>query len=112
MMAPLSALTEPFISILATRRFAAFCMHRFKPKFEDCRSRRFSLSHAVVGVSPFAFAMRTGDIRCLSCTLIRPDPAASLGVDHCRLGFTILGRGLPCLRIFARVYLRGVSPGQ
>lgn len=44
-------------------------------------------------------------------TLIRPGPAASLGVDHCRLGFTILGRGLPCLRMFARVYLRGVSPG-
>lgn len=55
-----SSLTEPFVSILATRRLPRFGVHRFKPKFEGCRSsrfRQFSSLRAVVRVSPFAFAM-------------------------------------------------------
>jgi hypothetical protein len=34
------ALTEPFVSTLATLPFTALRVHRLEPKFEDCRSRR------------------------------------------------------------------------
>lgn len=111
MMAPFSALTEPSISILATRRLPRACMHRFKPKFEDCRFRQFF----------FSACSRSSQLVCLchvngrySLSLLHADPTRSRCKPRSRsfrLGFTILGRGLPCLRMFARVYLRGVSPG-
>ena len=115
------AFRSPPRAVCIHARHAAVCrvlVHRFKPKFEDCRSsraRRFSSFACSRSSQPFCLCHVNGRYSMsLLCTLIRPGPAASLRVDHCRLSFAIFGRGF-CpgsgpLLVFT-LLLRGVSPG-